>query len=366
VNDLNGNRIEGPVLMARKRLKHARMLARVALLLPIPMIAGALAGFSYYQPGWFNDLFLILIVSVFSIGQVLAGRQYLLIAAGTNKVAQVLDIVTDFRQNPDLDKMYERIASDAPHGHLRDVLLSWIRLGKSGNTEGFQSLIDNAAVRRMANENHIISFHISLNRTTLKLGFLGTLIGLIQTFAPMKDAILALKDSDGEMKFVTDIAKAIDGDRYAVLTTLIATGLSLFIEMITIRILERQLGVFEQVNNYLDEWCISVLQPWVHEHYSTDARRLSMEKLGFEMEERLVEIQKKMDENLRTVSAAVITTEQHLAQMTEVQAGVASRVNKICEYEEQYRSFLGSKQNAAAGPGMIPTDSPRNAEESES
>jgi hypothetical protein len=91
----------------------------------------------------------------------------------------------------------------------------------------------------------------------LKLGFLGTLIGLLLTFPPMQSAILSLKSSGGELTFVTDIAKALDGDNYAIFTTLIATGLSLLIELITIQLVERSFGRFEHMNSHVEEWLLA-------------------------------------------------------------------------------------------------------------
>jgi hypothetical protein len=142
--------------------------------------------------------------------------------------------------------------------------------GAKGDTTPLAAMMDHATLRRMKNMEKKVGVHASVNRILLKLGFLGTLIGLIMTFPPMREAILTLdpKNAEKGSSFVEHIAGAIDGDQYAILATLIATGLSILIELLTIQILKRIGATFEAVNGFIDEWSITELQPWIREQVS--------------------------------------------------------------------------------------------------
>ena len=164
----------------------------------------------------------------------------------------------------------------------------------------------------------MIEFHSSVNRVTLKLGFLGTLIGLMMTFPPMRDAILALQGSDGEFRFVTDIAEAIDGNQYAILTTLIATGLSIVLELITIKILESTVSDMELTNNDLDEWNIVVFQPLIREKY---AKKTGLELLlnnEKEFENKLSALSNLVNLQVKTITETVEKSVTLIAKVTQM------------------------------------------------
>src|SRR5690606_7416720 len=140
-------------------------------------------------------------------------------------------------------------------------VVRWLELGAQGRKEGYDALLEEHLGRRNDYENRVLSLHDTLNSTTLKLGFLGTLIGIILTFPPMKRAVLGLSSSDGELNFIRDIALAIDGDQYAILSTLIATGLPIPIESVTIQFLERLFRGTGTALSHVNEWNTLTLQP---------------------------------------------------------------------------------------------------------
>jgi hypothetical protein len=197
----------------------------------------------------------------------------------------------------------------------------------------------------------VISIHVSLNRTTLKLGFLGTLIGIIMTFPPMKRAVMSLSGSEGELKFITDIALAIDGDEYAILNTLIATGLSVLIEFVTIQILERVLLGFDLVNSHINDWNLTRLQPWIRVQHGPEAKMQALDDRRSKLEQALMHAQRALEGHLAHLTQALSTSAAQMDQITKTQAQVGKRVAELAEYERQYRTFLTAKQQAASPPG---------------
>jgi len=181
--------------------------------------------------------------------------QHRLFLRGSRKALDVLNALQDLT-GKGVEGVQMKLQTLAP-GHFRDLMLRAIKPLHAGDATLAQTLFDNAASRRSVHENRRMGQHISINRIILKLGFLGTLIGLLLTFPPMKDAMLSLNGSEGELKFVTHIAAALDGDRFAIFATLIATGLSLLIELVTIQLMERSFGRFENINSLAEEWLVS-------------------------------------------------------------------------------------------------------------
>ncbi len=346
---------ENPLEQAQRALRRIRKTARICASFPLPLVAAATAGGWYMiQGNWLQDrflfFFLALIYGIFVFGQLLALaqiRRLLPGVAGTEKVIEVLRAAGD---EPDLEALRQTLLEHTSGGHLRDLLLRWIELGLRGEVEGSDALLDSAWERRSLGDSRALSWHISLNRTTLKLGFLGTLIGLILTFPPMKRAVLGLSDSQGEFKFIADIAKAIDGDQYAILNTLIATALSIFIEFVTVQLLERVLNGFDMVNSHINDWNLTRLQPWIRKHYGAEAQLHALEDRREKMEHSLMHAQQAIETHLSKLTEALRNSATQLDQIARIQAQVGKRVGELGDYEKQYRTFLAAKQQAAAPP----------------
>jgi hypothetical protein len=184
------------------------------------------------------------------------------------------------------------------------------------------------------------------------VGFLGTLYGLILTFPPMKRAVMGLADSEGEMRFIRDISKAIDGDEFAILVTLGATALSILIELVTVQILERALGGFDMVNSHINDWNVTRLQPWVRKRYGTDARQRQVIENQATLETKMSQTQIEIDRNLGRAIEAIAKTTKQIENLSLVQASVGRRLAEMVEYERQYRSFLQTKQQSAGPPSQ--------------
>ncbi len=346
---------ENPLQQARRALQRIRKTARVCAIFPLPIVLAATAGFWYYvQANLSTDplllFFIGLIYAIFVAGQLLAVFQMRRLLPGVASTEKAVQVLSEAGDEPDLEALRLALLQKAPGGHLRDLLLRWIELGLRGDTHGSDGLLDSAWERRATRDHRVISLHVSLNRTTLKLGFLGTLIGLILTFPPMKRAVLGLADSQGEFRFIADIAKAIDGDQYAILNTLIATALSILIEFVTIQLLERVLLGFDTVNSHINDWNLTRLQPWIRKRYGAERELRTVEERRGQMEQALMQAQLALEKHLAGITEALRGAATQLEQITRVQALVGKRVAELAEYEKQYRGFLAAKQQAIA-PG---------------
>lgn len=343
---------ENPLEQADRALKRIGKVVKWCLFVPPPLLAITCGGFFFFRPDWYLDPFLTLIFVLFCIGQFMALSQMRGVLAGVRKTANALQVIRDSGDEPDLKALRKALLEKAPPGHLRDLLLRWVELGLRGQTHGFESLLDNAWDRRSLMDGRVISLHVSLNRTTLKLGFLGTLIGLIMTFPPMKRAVMSLADSEGEMKFIRDLTSAIDGDEYAILNTLVATAISILIELVTLQILERALAGFDLVNSHINDWNLTRLQPSIRKQYSAESKRNALEGAGARMEEQLLQAQVSMDCNLAALTEAMGRTSRHVEQLSDLQASIGRRISELADFERQYRSFIQSKVQAAAPPHL--------------
>jgi len=342
--------------LADIQLNKSKLLARITTFTTLPLIAGAVAGFFYFEPKWYEDVFLSTILAFFVLGQLIAFFQFNNIIKGAKSVKKLLNILLHSENITDLEHLDKEVMKSAPAGHLRNIILRWLSLGLQGEYEGFEAMMENAALRRARSTDKQIAIHNIINRVTLKLGFLGTLIGLIMTFPPMKSAILSLQGSGGEFKFVTDIASAIDGDQYAILTTLFATALSIFIELMTIQVFERVLNGFEVVNNYVDEWNITTLQPIIKKYYTNKNKTediLEVEKL---YQKKLIEIQELANRQINELKNVVLSTSKQIANLTEIQKIQSERIQKVVSFENQYRSFLDTKQKSVMDETLIPNN----------
>lgn len=341
---------EDPLHQAKRTLLRIRKTVGMSFLAPIPILIIATAGFFKLDPVWFHNPFLVIIFALFATGQVMAIFQMKRLLRGVSNTMKSVEVLAASGDEPDLAILRTRLLETAPPGHLRDLLLRWIELGIRGETLGSESLLDNAWDRRAHHDSRSVSLHISMNRTTLKVGFLGTLYGLILTFPPMKRAVMGLADSEGEMRFIRDISKAIDGDEYAILVTLGATALSILIELVTVQILERALGGFDMVNSHINDWNLTRLQPWIRKRYGTDARQRQVIENQATLEVKMSQTQIEIDRNLGRAIEAIAKTTKQIEQLSQVQASVGRRLAEMMEYERQYRGFIQSKQNAAAPP----------------
>jgi hypothetical protein len=339
---------EDPLQQAKRQLIRIRKLARNTSFVPIPVVAFAAFAFFKYETHWYTNPFLAVIFAIFATGQVMAVFQMRRVLQGVRSTGKSLTVLAEAGDEPDLPVLRGKLLENAPPGHMRDLLLRWIELGMRGETTGSESLLNNAWDRRAHHDNGSISLHVSMNRTTLKLGFLGTLYGLILTFPPMQRAVMGLSDSDGELRFIKDISMAIDGDEFAIAVTLGATALSILIELVTIQILERALGGFDMVNSHINDWNLTRLQPWVKKRYGVESRqRLALESNAV-LEAKLSRVHQEMDANLGRALEAIARTTKQLDQLAMVQTAVGRRIAELVEYEKQYRGFIESKTAAVA------------------
>lgn len=306
------------IVHGSKALQQVRRLAVMGLILPLPLVAFSIYVFDHYLKNWYRDPFVLGILVVFLVGQISAVRENMLLVKGARKCAALLQWLRNTAAQPNAD--WEKGLANQADGHLRDVIHNAYRTAKQAGGTSVQSILDTAANRRSSRDARTIGLQVAVNRTTLKLGFLGTLIGLLLTFTPMKDAILALRDSGGEMKFVTDIAKAIDGDYYAIYTTLLATGLSLLIEMITLQLLERALGRFENMNSFVEDWILVEFEP-------------AIRKISLQSESGLHDGQAALDVSIAKLGEAVALTTMRIEQVLKIQEALGKRVDRLLEYD---------------------------------
>lgn len=347
---------ENPLLQAERALAKIGRTARACLFVPLPLMILITVGFFFFKENWYLDPFLALIYLLFVAGQIIAMNQIRGVGIGARKTAASIDVLLKAGDTPDLETLRADLLKKAPPGHLRDLLLRWIELGLRGETHGSESLLDNAWDRRSLTDGRALSVHTSLNRTTLKLGFLGTLIGLIMTFPPMKRAVMSLAESDGEMRFIRDLTAAIDGDEYAILNTLVATAISILIELVTIQILERSLIGFDLVNSHVNDWNLTRLQPLVRARSAeaqAKAQALAVPNPA-RTEAHLLETQAALDRNMAALAEAVKRTGMQIEQVGQLQGQIGKRIAELTEFERQYRNFLGSKQAAVAPSGLRP------------
>lgn len=297
--------------------------SRIAMWMPLPLMGFSLWSFSLFMPQWWKDPFVDAIMFVFVLGQFLSMVQHRSFIRGSRHCRKVLLALTKVPQGgfPAAAEALQEL----PSGHLRDLMLRVLVPLRKGETTLAQTLLDSAANRRSVVENRRLGQHIGLNRTILKLGFLGTLIGLLWTFPPMKNAILALTDSDGELKFMTDIAHAIDGDYFAIFTTLIATGLSVLVEMISIQMLERSFGRFENMNSHAEEWLLSEATPDVGKDPSGWA-------------EGMQGMQTQIHQNLSNLADMVRVTTRRIEDVREMQEMLEHRVSRLHDLSQETKA----------------------------
>lgn len=276
-----------------------------------------------YGITWIKDIFLLAIIALLVFGQIFAFQTFRSIHNGSLKVTDFLEALKSVSASASLQRFKEILQTQQP-GHLKDIVMRWIGLGMQGETQLLPSMMENAAVRRSELVDKHLSNHIGINRTMLKIGFIGTLIGLLITFPPMKDAILSLNKAAGDMGFTSEIAKAIDGDAYAILITLLATAYSVFIELFIIQALKTVYNKFEMVNNYVDEWCLTEYIPLVNKI-----------KIGNQTMDRELALQRKFQEELFAIK------KQFLDEMLQFQRAQSTAMQNF--QSETVQSFSVSQ-----------------------
>ena len=340
--------LPSPLKHARHALDRAAKTLRIGQWIPGLIILAAAAGMVASNVLLFQNaflaLFLAIIFVVFVAGQVVAlsqGRRLRRIIVSADRTLQVL---AEAGTEPDLEELRRRLEGDVPAGPLRDLVLRWTELGLQNSKEGYDTLLDDALDRRAIEDGRMLGIHAMLNRTTLKLGFLGTLIGIILTFPPMKRAVLGLSDSDGELKFIRDIALAIDGDQYAILSTLIATGLSILAEFLTIQIMERVLHGLDVVQSEVNDWNAICLQPVIVRRREQGNRAAELERSQGRMEIALMRAQQTLERHLTELTQAMHDAGNQLGQVVEIQSAVGKRLDELAAYETLAEAMARSQQ----------------------
>jgi biopolymer transport protein ExbB/TolQ len=340
--------IPSPLKHALHTLVGVRKSLRLGLLLPLPIILAAgitmvLANIFLLQNA-FLAFFLAIIFLVFVAGQAVALSQLVRLRKSLDSTEKTIRALVEAGTEPDLQTLRDRLEEDVPEGLLRDLILRWTELGIRGSEGGYDTLLDDALDRRAIEDNRMLTLHATINRTTLKLGFLGTLIGIILTFPPMKRAVLGLSDSDGELKFIRDIALAIDGDQYAILSTLIATGLSILVEFVTIQLLERILHGLDMVQSDVNDWNAMCLQPAIARRREDMEPAAELEQSQSRMELALLQAQQTLERHLTDLTAAMHAAGSQLGQVIDIQAAVSTRLEELSGYERLAASMSQSQQ----------------------
>lgn len=344
--------------MNQKEITQSLRQLHVVKLLPIVLIALVTVSFYLYNEKWFYDPFLVLIFLIFLLGQVISFFQYPAFTKRLKASSALFKILQkkELKSLSELGDDIQKIVADIPE---KTLLLNWVELGKKGDYQSSSQVLETT---RDVQDNHIqrsVGLHVLLNRLTLKMGFLGTLIGLVQTFPPMKKAILGLADKDGQMQFIKDIASAIDGDEYAILTTLVATGLSILVESFSIFILEKQFSQFDDSLTKLHNWYLINLKPLIIKDHTQEGRQNSLLANHIEVEKKLALAQKHLMKQITDFSLMSQECHHSMGQLNTVQASMQKRIDELTNYEEQYRSFLSVKNESVSPNHLKP---PQGAE----
>lgn len=344
---------------AKKELLHQNIILYACFLIPPVVIVAVLIALSHFQhalygdQNWYDDPFTIVIVSLFIFGQLLGMYQYIqyyIKARAVSKLTKAVVSKKEIETQEDLKQLSETVLKEAPNSDEKHLILNWLDARTKSRRSSSTELTDSAFNRHELKREKTAYLHILINRMTLKLGFLGTLIGLLMTFPAMQDAMLNLQGSDGEMLFINDIVDAIKGDQYAILTTMLATFLSIIAEFITIQLITRLSINFELIMGYYSDWYHSTIVP-IFEDKSLDDVLAKQKK----------EAEQAISENLLTLTALSKQTAVQLEQMTQFQAKLARRVAELDNYEQHYRQLLTTKAAAVAPSQLVPNGGHREA-----
>jgi len=335
-----------PIDIANIQSKRHRSTLTMSLIIPFSLIVAVISLLFAFQKvlygdiAWYSDPFTLIIVGLFAFGQFLAFKQFLswfLVSKNVGKLIEVIASERDLDDLKDLQKLAERIRNEVPHSDIRSLVLNWLDYRGDSTAKRNDVLENNSYIRMDLTKEKTGYFHVLMNRVTLKLGFVGTLIGLMMTFPAMKRAIQALPESGGEMTFVADICKAIDGDQFAILTTLVATILSLLAEFVTIQMINRFSVNEEMIMSYLTDWYHTRVEP-LYAHGATDSL-LRIENQFSSAEELLAQ-------NMQVLTQLSRKNAEQLASLAEFHATVEKRVAELESYEIHYRSLMETKGKA--------------------
>ncbi len=348
-----------PADIAEKQSSRHYKTLGIGIFVPILLVIGVIGLLFFFQDelygnvSWFRDPFTVLIVGLFAFGQFLALKQFFAWFSNAGKVNKLVSAIAQAR---DLDKLSdlvalgEKIRATVPHSDTRSLVLNWLDYRGDSTEKRNDVLENNSYVRMDLTKEKISYFHVLMNRVTLKLGFVGTLIGLMMTFPAMKRAIQALPESGGEMTFVTDICRAIDGDQFAILTTLVATVLSLLAEFMTIQMINRFSVNEEMIMSYLTDWYHTRVEP-LYSHGANDS--VGRIESSFSRAEEL------LAQNMQVLTSLAKKNAEQLASLSDFHATIEKRVSELESYETHYRSLLSTKNEAEqhlAGNIRILTD----------
>jgi len=330
---------EDPLWHTRRELVGVSRVARYGLFAPVPLTALGYGGISWFDPRWMHNPVLLLILAIFTVGQVMLFRHLQIIRRGSQRALETIDVLQEAGRDPDLATLRDTLRR-VRDSHTRDLVLRWVELGLTGHTEGADTLLENASERRAIRDQKLASVHISINRTILKVGFMGTLVGLLLTFPPMKRAVLGLSASNGELGFIRDIAMAIDEDAYAIMATLISTGFSILLETVVVQALERMITSFDIADRHLADWNVTVLQPAIFRNRDLMESRSSLSPV------HLGGTREEMDAQFALLLETIQRNGQTVEALALAQAAIAARVEELVRFEGSYREFLVSKAAA--------------------
>jgi hypothetical protein len=151
----------------------------------------------------------------------------------------------------------------------------------------------------------------------------------------MKNAILSLQEFDGEMGFVHDIVKAIEGDRLAIFSTLIATGLSLLIELFTIQVLTRLYSGFVINDSYLADWHTISLKPAIKSHLQSATTVTGLKEMQQQLEQKTLHFKNTVEKSMDSAMATADQTEKQLTLLNEMQEKLGQNLTELYEYEKE-------------------------------
>jgi hypothetical protein len=336
-----------PAVKASLCIKQAEKQLNLFSASPIFLGAAVLVGFSFYQPQWWKDPFLLLIFAIFIAGQIMILRHFKKLKTEISSAAATVNILIDAGDNPDLNSLSNKLKTGVRPCAERDLILYWLDIGQKGEYQSGMNLSQNALDRFRIESGASLDTHTILNRTTLKMGFLGTLIGLVQTFPPMKRAILGLADKNGESRFIRDIASAIDGDEYAILTTLVATGLSVIIETLSIHILQLICGRFEELFGHLNDWYLCVILPVVQKEYSMNGKQLKLMESQNETSIKRTELQTMVQQHVREISELMKLSFAQVRELGRMQNNVRQRMSELIDFEREYVNYVLAEKDVS-------------------
>lgn len=318
---------------------HLHKVGRIAVagyFAPLPLLALGYGATTLLDPTWMHNPILVIILALFTVGQVMLFKHLTTIRTGAKRTLEALALLKKAGPDPDLDTLLDELARAKP-GHTRDLAMHWVEIGLQGNSDGAAPLLENATERRFIRDHKIAGLHVSINRTILKVGFLGTLIGLLMTFPPMKRAILGLSDSDGEMAFIRDIAQAIDEDGRAILATLVSTAFSILLETVVVQALERMLIGFDMADRHLADWNITCLQNAVRKRNAAMQAKQGASPVGWPT------TRDEMDARFKLLLETVSRCGETIETLAQTQDSIARRVTDLTAFEKRYRDFVAAK-----------------------